>query len=103
MEYKRQAYFTHGTIKETGQHFTVCALIRNDATYIGVTYCSPEDQFSRPEGRKQALKKAVHDPTDGINNVDVKKALDMMHTYRNRIIEYGKYALSYTNELQNNH
>lgn len=81
-QFNREAYYTHGQSKRTGRRFTVCALIRNGKTFIGIAECSIKDQFSRTTGRKMSLMKAVHYPIASIENTDKRKAIDFMHQHR---------------------
>jgi len=84
--FQRQAYYTHGQNKHTKRRFTVCALIKNGMTYIGVAQCSLTDQFSRPHGRTLSLSRAIHFPIHVTENDDIRIALDIMHEFRTEFI-----------------
>ena len=78
----REAYYTHGQSPKTGRRFTICALIREGRTFIGIAQCSTLDQFSRSMGRKISLNKAVHSPLNSTENTDKKIAIDLIHQLR---------------------
>ena len=88
---KRKAFFSHGgKLAKSDRRYSICAVIRNERTYIGISQCSEKDQFNRSIGRKLSESKAVHFPTVSIENTETRKAIDFLHSVQGKIESFAE-------------
>ncbi len=64
--------YQHTIIMHKGliKRMTVCGFINENEMHIGISICSPLDQFSRPKGRSKSRLKAHQRPYETISIVE---------------------------------
>lgn len=72
-------------ISKTGGKTTVSLTTPDGKTFNGIAQCSNIDYYSRPDGRNNAIWRALREMTD-----DEKKKYDVLDLYKSMCIDLGR-------------